>query len=184
MRIITGKVRGLKLVTPKNMDVRPTSDRVKESVFNIIGTKIIGADILDLFAGTGNLGLESWSRGAKKVIFVDESSESLKLVNANIKKVKAEQDVEVIKGRAEVSIENLFQKKSAFDFIFCDPPYNKGLIQKILDQLCKYNILKVGGYLIIEHAMQETIGDIADFFEIVRIERYGETRVTFLRRDI
>ena len=84
MRIITGKARGLKLTVPKNMDVRPTADRVKESLFNIIGTKIIGARVLDMFAGTGNLGLESWSRGAAAVTFVDESRESLRLVQSNI----------------------------------------------------------------------------------------------------
>ena len=71
MRIITGRARGLKLTTPKNWDVRPTADRVKESLFNIIGSKIIGAQVLDLFAGTGNLGLESWSRGAEKIVFTD-----------------------------------------------------------------------------------------------------------------
>ena len=80
MRIITGRARGLKLTTPKNWDVRPTADRVKESLFNIIGSKIIGAQVLDLFAGTGNLGLESWSRGAEKIVFTDTSKESLRLV--------------------------------------------------------------------------------------------------------
>ena len=99
MRIITGKARGLKLTVPKNMDVRPTADRVKESLFNIIGTKIIGARVLDMFAGTGNLGLESWSRGAAAVTFVDESRESLRLVQSNIVKCRAEADVQVLKGR-------------------------------------------------------------------------------------
>ena len=98
MRIITGKARGLKLTVPKNMDVRPTADRVKESLFNIIGTKIIGARVLDMFAGTGNLGLESWSRGAAAVTFVDESRESLRLVQSNIVKCRAEADVQVLKG--------------------------------------------------------------------------------------
>ena len=78
MRIITGKARGLQLTVPKTYDVRPTADRVKESVFNIIGSKIIGAEVLDLFAGTGNLGLESWSRGAAAVTFIDASKESLR----------------------------------------------------------------------------------------------------------
>ena len=84
MRIITGKARGLQLTVPKTYDVRPTADRVKESVFNIIGSKIIGAEVLDLFAGTGNLGLESWSRGAVAVTFIDASKESLRLVRSNI----------------------------------------------------------------------------------------------------
>ena len=96
MRIITGKARGLKLTTPKNMDVRPTSDRVKESLFNIIGTKIVGTRVLDLFAGTGNLGLEAWSRGAEKVVFIDESQASLQLVRSNITKAKAEKETKLV----------------------------------------------------------------------------------------
>ena len=107
MRIITGKARGLKLTVPKNMDVRPTADRVKESLFNIIGTKIIGARVLDMFAGTGNLGLESWSRGAAAVTFVDESRESLRLVQSNIVKCRAEADVQVLKGSVVNIIEHL-----------------------------------------------------------------------------
>ena len=89
------------------MDVRPTADRVKESLFNIIGTKIIGARVLDMFAGTGNLGLESWSRGAAAVTFVDESRESLRLVQSNIVKCRAEADVQVLKGSAVNIIEHL-----------------------------------------------------------------------------
>ena len=92
MRIITGRARGLQLTTPKNFDVRPTADRVKESVFNIIGSKIIGTQVLDLFAGTGNLGLESWSRGAEGITFIDESKESLRLVQNNIAKCRADKD--------------------------------------------------------------------------------------------
>ncbi len=86
MRIITGKARGLKLVTPKNYLVRPTADRVKEALFNIIQRRIPGSMVLDAFAGTGNLGLEAWSRGAEKVFYFDKSRESLKLVKANVEK--------------------------------------------------------------------------------------------------
>ena len=109
MRIITGKARGLQLTVPKNYDVRPTADRVKESVFNIIGSKIINATVLDLFAGTGNLGLESWSRGAKSITFIDESKESLRLVKSNIAKCRAENDCTVLKGSAPQVAERLAQ---------------------------------------------------------------------------
>ena len=116
MRIITGRARGLQLTTPKNFDVRPTADRVKESVFNIIGSKIIGTQVLDLFAGTGNLGLESWSRGAEGITFIDESKESLRLVQANITKCKADKDCTVIKGNAVNVIERLYKQGKTFDF--------------------------------------------------------------------
>ena len=97
MRIITGKARGLKLVTPKNYLVRPTADRVKEALFNIIQSRIPGSMVLDAFAGTGNLGLEAWSRGAEKVFYFDKSRESLKLVKANVEKARAAEDVTMIR---------------------------------------------------------------------------------------
>ena len=118
MRIITGKARGLQLTVPKNYDVRPTADRVKESVFNIIGSKIINATVLDLFAGTGNLGLESWSRGAKSITFIDESKESLRLVKSNIAKCRAENDCTVLKGSAPQVAERMAQQGQRFDFAF------------------------------------------------------------------
>lgn len=180
MRIITGRARGLQLTTPKNFDVRPTADRVKESVFNIIGSKIIDAQVLDLFAGTGNLGLESWSRGAKGVTFIDESRESLRLVQSNITKCRAEKDCTVIKGNAVNVIERLKQQGRLFDFAFCDPPYNKGWLAKIISALTLHPILQQGGYLVVERAVHEELGALPACFELVRSEKYGETIVDFL----
>ena len=181
MRIITGKARGLKLTTPKNMDVRPTSDRVKESLFNIIGTKIVGTHVLDLFAGTGNLGLEAWSRGAEKVVFIDESQASLQLVRSNIAKAKAEKETTVIKGNAVKAIADLAARGERFDFIFCDPPYNKGLPAQIIEQVAKYDIVISGGYLIVEHSQHESLSELPLKLEIIRSEKYGETLISFLR---
>lgn len=181
MRIITGKARGLKLTTPKNMDVRPTSDRVKESLFNIIGTKIVGTHVLDLFAGTGNLGLEAWSRGAAKIVFIDESQASLQLVRSNIAKAKAEKETTVIKGNAVKVIADLAAREERFDFIFCDPPYNKGLPAQIIEQVAKYDIVVSGGYLIVEHSQHESLPELPVKLEIIRSEKYGETLISFLR---
>ena len=96
MRVISGKVRGLKLDTPKNLDVRPTTDRVKESLFNIINPYIRESNILDLFAGTGSLGIECLSRGAKNCIFVDKSKESIGIVKSNIKKARVENESTIL----------------------------------------------------------------------------------------
>lgn len=181
MRIITGKARGLKLTTPKNMDVRPTSDRVKESLFNIIGTKIVGTRVLDLFAGTGNLGLEAWSRGAEKVVFIDESQASLQLVHSNITKAKAEKETKVLKGNAVKVIADLAARGERFDFIFCDPPYNKGLPAQIIEQVAKYEIVVPGGYLVVEHSQHEILPELPLKLEIIRSEKYGETLISFLR---
>ena len=180
MRIITGRARGLQLNTPKNFDVRPTADRVKESVFNIIGSKIIGTKVLDLFAGTGNLGLESWSRGAEAITFIDESNESLRLVQNNIAKCRADKDCTVIKGNAVNVIDRLHKQGQLFDFAFCDPPYNKGWIEKIINALVTSPVLNQGGYLVVERAVHEAIDNLPTAFELVRSEKYGETIVDFI----
>ena len=180
MRIITGRVRGLQLTVPKNMDVRPTADRVKESIFNIIGTKIIGAKVLDLFAGTGNLGLESWSRRADKITFIDESKESLRLVNSNINKCRANEDCTVIKGSAVTVAERLYFQQQRFDFAFCDPPYNKGWIEKILELLGRCPFLTPGGYLVIERSAHNELPELPQGYELVRSQQYGETLVDFV----
>ncbi len=180
MRIITGRARGLQLTTPKNWDVRPTADRVKESLFSIIGSRIIDAQVLDLFAGTGNLGLESWSRGAAAITFIDESKESLRLVQANITKCRAEKECTVIKGNAVNVIERLAQQGKVFDFAFCDPPYNKGWVEKIINAMTKHSVLRQGGYLIVERAVHDNVENLPACFELVRTEKYGETIIDFL----
>lgn len=180
MRIITGKARGLQLTVPKTYDVRPTADRVKESVFNIIGSKIIGAEVLDLFAGTGNLGLESWSRGAAAVTFIDASKESLRLVRSNIAKCRAEADCRVLQGSAPAVAERLAAAGELFDFAFCDPPYNKGWIEQIIALLGKKSFLRPGGYLVVERSAHNALPELPEGCELVRSSRYGETIVDFI----
>jgi 16S rRNA (guanine(966)-N(2))-methyltransferase RsmD len=185
MRIITGKARGLHLNVPKNYDVRPTADRVKESLFNIIGSKAVGAAVLDLFAGSGNLGLESWSRGARFVQFVDNSRVSLKLTESNILKCRAEADCKVLKHDAEAAVDLLYKQRHRFDLIFVDPPYNKGWVQKILAKLVKSPLLAENGWMIAEHSMHDDISDaVPEEYEIFRSQQYGETVLSFIKRKL
>jgi len=182
MRIITGKARGLHLNVPKNYDVRPTADRVKESLFNIIGSKVAGAAVLDLFAGSGNLGLESWSRGARFIQFVDNSRTSLKLTDSNIQKCRAEADCKVLKHDAEAAVDLLYKQGQRFDLIFVDPPYNKGWVQKILAKFAKNRLLSENGWLIAEHSAHDDItGEVPEGYEIFRRQEYGETVVSFIK---
>ncbi len=181
MRIITGKARGLQLTVPRNYDVRPTADRVKESVFNIIGSKIIGAEVVDLFAGTGNLGLESWSRGASHVTFIDMSTESLRLVKSNVAKCRAEDACTVLKGSAPQVAQRLGMEGKRFAIAFCDPPYNKGWVQQIISALSVQPFLQEGGYLIVERSAHDELGELPGCLELVRSSHYGETFVDFLR---
>ena len=183
MRIITGKARGLHLNVPKNYDVRPTADRVKESLFNIIGSKVVGAAVLDLFAGSGNLGLESWSRGARFVQFVDNSRVSLKLTESNIQKCRAEADCKVLKYDAEAAVDLLYKQGHRFNLIFVDPPYNKGWVQKVLAKLAKSPLLAENGWLVTEHSAHDDIaGAVPEGYEIFRSQQYGETVLSFLKK--
>lgn len=184
MRIITGKARGLHLNVPKNYDVRPTADRVKESLFNIIGSKAVGAAVLDLFAGSGNLGLESWSRGARFVQFVDNNRTSLQLTDGNIRKCRAEAECKVLKHDAEAAVDLLYKQGQRFDLIFVDPPYNKGWVQKILSKLAKFPLLAENGWLVAEHSAHDDIaGTVPEGYEIFRSQQYGETVLSFIKRS-
>jgi 16S rRNA (guanine966-N2)-methyltransferase len=180
MRIITGRARGLKLTTPKNYNVRPTSDRVKESLFSILAGKISESRILDAFAGTGNLGLEAWSRGAEQVVFIDESITSLKLVKTNIAKAHAENEAKIIKGNALNIIEALYKKGEKFDIVFSDPPYDKGLNEKIYKKLLDNPILKSGGTLVLEHSAGENPLEYISADEKIRTQKYGDTGISLI----
>jgi 16S rRNA (guanine966-N2)-methyltransferase len=183
MRIITGKARGLKLLEPKNYDVRPTADRVKESLFNILGTGLREARILDLFAGTGNLGLEAWSRGAASITFVDMSLSSLKLVRGNIAKCRAEEACTVLKGDALQMLGRLAHGGQQFDYLFCDPPYNKGWVQKVLNSPNLVQVLSLRGLLIAEHSAHDDIDlNLPVTLKVVRRERYGETILSLIMK--
>ncbi|MGM9518797.1 16S rRNA (guanine(966)-N(2))-methyltransferase RsmD [Acidaminococcus timonensis] len=180
MRIITGKARGLKLVTPKNYLVRPTADRVKEALFNIIQSRIPGSTVLDAFAGTGNLGLEAWSRGAEKVFYFDKSRESLKLVKANVEKARAAEDVTMIHTDAVNGLAMMAQQKRRFDVIFSDPPYDKGLNQKVVEALEKWPVLKEGGLLVLEHSLMENPREYVPERLEIRSEKYGDTKISLI----
>lgn len=184
MRIITGKLRGMQLFSPKNMDVRPTADRVKESVFNILGPNFTQATVLDLFAGSGNLGLESWSRGATQIVFADISNESLALLKKNIAKAKITSGIKIVKGDALKLIKKFFLAGEKFDYIFCDPPYNKGLVAMLLQALSQDDILKTQGLLIIEHSKEEAVDLLmSNKLLLFRKEKYGDTFVSFFKKE-
>lgn len=183
MRIITGKLKGMNLFSPQNMDIRPTADRIKESVFNILGNSFYDATVLDLFAGSGNLGLEAWSRGAQNIHFVDQSRQSLQLLGRNLEKAKVQELVNVHKGDAINIIKKIFIQGIKFDYIFCDPPYNKGYVSKVLYNIEQYDILTDNGIIIVEHNKEEVV-DLSGLnkLELLRVEKYGDTFISFFKK--
>ncbi len=178
MRIITGKAKGLILKAPKGLSTRPTSDRIKESVFNILNGMIDFNDksILDLFAGTGALGLEAISRGGAQATFVD--FKTINIISDNVNRAHFNDKSEIIGGDVFKIIKKFSDNQRQFDLIFCDPPYNKGLWQQTLVKIDNLNLLKTEGLLIIEHDINETsenLKSILKNIENVRQIKYGHT---------
>lgn len=179
MRIIGGTYRGKKLLPPQNDTIRPTTDRMRETLFNILehgaGPSIRGANILDLYAGTGALGVEALSRGAGHVTFVDKDPKSMKLVKQNAALINSKEKVSFV-----ITDSICFSSKSKkFDFIFIDPPYNKELITPTLNNILKQNILAQHGVIIIEFATGEEI-DITPFFTELKNRKIGDATFSIL----
>ncbi|SHH09454.1 16S rRNA (guanine(966)-N(2))-methyltransferase RsmD [Tepidibacter thalassicus] len=179
MRVISGSARGLKLKSPKGMDVRPTTDRVKESVFNIINNRLMDSFVLDVFSGTGSLGIEALSRGAQKCIFVDLSKESIKIIKENVQKARFDEKSEIILSDAINAINKLAARKNKFDIIFMDPPYLKNLIEPVLEEISKKNILENNGIIIVEHDTKDKLSEKINNIYMYREKKYGNTTISF-----
>lgn len=183
MRIITGTARGCRLKTPKGETTRPTADRIKESLFNILGRRVEEAHVLDLFAGTGALGLEALSRGASSALFVDERTASL--IEENAVKARLFDRAEIVRGDALRVLCRLGTLERSFDLIFCDPPYRRGLWEKALSSVDREGLLSPDGCMIVEHGTEEEELPTLENLHCVREETYGRTtRLRFFSRNV
>lgn len=178
MRVITGTARGRRLKEPKNMNIRPTSDKVKESIFNIVQFDIEGRRVLDLFAGTGQLGIEALSRGAKSATFVDENNESVRIVRENLAHCELQGDVV----RADAS--SFLNSCGKFDLIFIDPPYGSGIIDKVLAKIIQFDILSDGGIIICETDSERALPALTSPYAWGREYKYGKTKLTVCGKDV
>ncbi len=168
------------MLTPRDASLRPTSDRVKESMFNILGDEIEGKTVLDLFAGTGNLGIEALSRGAERVIFVEKDREAVKLIEKNLSLCKMADRSEVLHEDVGRAVSYLNRRGERFGLILMDPPYEKGLIQRTLNQLAAHKIYEDDSILVIEHVRREPLPDLSRSWSLIRQRRIGDTVVSFL----
>ena len=180
MRIISGTSKGRKLVTPKRFSIRPTSDRVKESLFNILGDEIEGKIVLDLFAGTGNLGIEALSRGAKRVVFVEKGRQALRLIQTNLHQFGWVDHSEIIPKDVNRAIGILKEREEFFDLILMDPPYERGLTQRTLVKLNTHPIYHSDSLLVVEHNRREPLPRILYGWDLKRQQRIGDTLLSFL----
>jgi len=177
MRVITGSARGRKLMTPSNYDIRPTTDNVKESVFNIIQFDIEGRKVLDLFAGTGQMGIECLSRGAAGCTFIDESRQALKIVKKNLETCNLQGETMLADALSYL------ERCGKYDLIFVDPPYDAGLYGEVLDRINKFDILNDGGIIVCESRRNEKIPDIFPANYKLREYNYGKIKLSIYRRQ-
>ena len=180
MRVITGKARGIVLKTPDGMLTRPTADRVKEALFSIIQFDIPGARVLDLFGGTGQLGIEALSRGAANAVFVDAREDACRLIRENLKRTKLEVQGKVV--RADY-MQYLNRCSEKFDIIILDPPYAEVFLENALKSLSEIDILQSGGIIICERPMEKEMPWEFEGFTRSKDYKYGRTLITIYRKD-
>lgn len=169
MRIIAGEFKGRRLESPADYSVRPTTDKVKEALFSILSQQIWGSRVLDLFAGTGNLGIEALSRGAAECVFCDSSRDSIKLIKSNIAHCKA-QGARVIPGDFRKTLANL---DGQFDIILLDPPYDKEFLEPAFELIREHDLLAEDGVIVAEHRREEELPDEFHGFEKIKERKYG-----------
>lgn len=183
MRIVGGRFRGAHLVGPKSQAIRPTTDRLRESLFNILahglGDPVEDARVLDLFSGTGALGLEALSRGARFCLFVEEAAEARGLIHTNVEALKATGITKL--WRRDATKLGRCAPMEPFDLAFLDPPYGKGLADAALAAMVAGDWMKPGAQVVVEETAAADLV-VPDAFEILDLREHGETRLTFLRR--
>ena len=181
MRIIGGQARSRLIDAPKGMDTRPTQDKVRESLFNILQWELEGRMVLDLFAGSGALGLEALSRGAAYAVFVDNSPQAAKIVQSNADRLGFREKAKVIRADWRAAVSTLApHSRGGFDLVFLDPPYRMMNMGEMCSHMLKCHVLKAGSLIVIEHALDTPPGPGAEF-HATDFRRYGDTGITFLR---
>lgn len=184
MRIITGKARGIRLDTLEGLNTRPTAERAKEAVFSMLAFDIEGRRVLDLFAGSGQMGLEALSRGAVSAVMVDCARAAVEIIKKNTAKTRLE-GAEIVCADSMNWLEGAAKKGLSFDIVFMDPPYAEKLLPRCLEKLFRGNLLKSTSLIVCESGAQEDLfcGDeaLADRFDVIKSTRYGVAYVNILK---
>ena len=180
MRVITGSARGRRLKELEGMETRPTTDRVKEGLFSALQFDIEGRRVLDLFAGTGQLGIECLSRGAASAVFVDRRADAVKLIRENLKLTELTDRARVVAGD---SMEYLKSLRETFDVVLLDPPYAAGLLEPVIAHLTTFDILAPHGIIVAEHPAEKVLPAVEPPYRLHKTYRYGKIGLTIYRRS-
>lgn len=179
MRVVAGKAKGRRLKAPKGLGLRPTADRVKESLFNILPRSLSGYRVLDLYAGTGNLTVEALSRGANEALLVDNAREARKAIQENLGALGFVDKARIWQSQVLRAIRQLSRRKETFDLVFVDPPYEKGLVEPTLRAIGSAGILTGSGLVVAEHSVRERVETNYGSLRLQDQRRYGATVVSF-----
>ncbi len=182
MRIISGSKRGMNLVTPEGMSTRPTSDRIKETLFNMIAPDIYDSYFLDLFSGSGQMGIEALSRGAKEAIFVEKDKKAIVAIESNLKKTGFDESSILYKNDVFFILSQL-RGHEPFDIIFMDPPYNHLIEKQVLEQLYRYDYVSEDTLVIVEASLETSFEYVSEIgFSIIKEKLYKTNKHLFLKK--
>jgi 16S rRNA (guanine(966)-N(2))-methyltransferase RsmD len=185
MRVIAGEARRIPLICPFGKDIRPTTDRIKETLFNIIQEEILGSEFLDLFSGSGAIGIEALSRGAKKATFVEMARESISCIQKNLEKTKLAEKSVLLPIEATYAIKKLDRQGAKFDIVFMDPPYDKGWEEKTLGLLAETSLLHEDTLIIVEISDKGTWEHVDEsIYKLEQVKDYKIARHVFLRKNV
>jgi len=181
LRVIGGVAKKRRLKSPGDLPIRPTADRVKESLFNILAPIIPACTFVDLFAGAGGVGIEALSRGAAKVLFVEKDQRAVRLLKHNIDLAGLHTGAEIMAGDVEQSLRRLTQRNEKFDIVFADPPYRQGLAAAVLNTLARHPVWQPHTTIVLETDAKDVLPENTGTFALWRREKYGDTALSFYR---
>ena len=180
MRVIAGTAGSVPLLTREGLETRPTTDRVKESEFNIIQFEIAGSTVLDLFGGSGQLGIECLSRGAKEAVIVDANADAIRIIKENLHRTKLAEKAQVVQADY---LSYLSKCTKTFQMIFLDPPYRENFLENALKMISEIDILHSGGIILCEHPSDKVLSDTYPGLRQGKSYRYGKTTLTVFRKE-
>jgi len=181
MRVISGKAKGRRLIAPKGGAIRPTADRIKESLFNILPRDFSGMKILELFAGTGNISIEALSRGAESALLVDASERSARIIRENLRRLELTDRAQMWVMPVRRALNAVGRQGQKFDVIFLDPPYDQKLVGRSLELIASVDPVYPTGVVVAEHSVRETLKSSYRFLSLNDQRRYGDTLLSFFR---
>ena len=184
MRVISGRFRGRKLKAVPGKNTRPTTDKVKESIFNMIGPYFNGGQCLDLYSGSGSLGIEAVSRGVEHAVLVDKSNIAIQTISENVELTKEKNKFTILRSNANRAVQQLAASKEKFDLIFLDPPYAKQMIAQEIEKLVEYDILKPSALIICEVDKDVEIVSEYTFASEIKSATYGITKIVIYSVDL